>query len=314
MLPNAHAPRRRTGFTLIELLVVIAIIAILIALLLPAVQQAREAARRSQCKNNLKQLAIGMHNYHDVHGLLPFGWDQRGAGWSAMILPMIDRANIYNTLIFQESGDGNWDSGSANTTAASTYLPVLVCPSAPIKKHYSFNGIPNRAPSTYLGNSGSEASSDDESTKITGTRSLEDTTQNGLFYACSSVVLRDIKDGTSNTFMLGETQTDIDFGKDGQSMDHWIIGSPQTDPCGCNNGTGGTEFTEFVGSAYPRMNARRTEPTVSGHLMELSYGSWHVGGGHMAYADGSVHFLSENMDLNVYRGLATRNGREVVTP
>lgn len=314
MLFTDNEPKRRPGFTLIELLVVIAIIAILIALLLPAVQQAREAARRSQCKNNLKQVAIGLHNYHDLHGVFPFGWDQRGASWSAMILPTIDQANIYNTLIFQESGDGNWDSGSANTDAAATHIPVLFCPSSPIKKHYDFNNIPDRATSTYLGNSGSLATSDDESTKISGTKSLEDTNQNGLFFACSSISIMDIKDGTSNTFMIGEAQTDVEFGKDGQSMDHWVIGSPQTDPCGCNGGTGGTEFTEFVGSAYPKMNARRTDPTVSGHEMELSYGSWHVGGGHMAYADGSVHFISENIDKTVYNGLATRQGHEVVTP
>ena len=187
MLLTDNQPKRRSGFTLIELLVVIAIIAILIALLLPAVQQAREAARRSQCKNNLKQIAIGLHNYHDLHGVLPFGWDQRGASWSAMVLPMIDRANIYNTLIFQESGDGNWDSGSANTKAAATHIPVLFCPSSPIKKHYSFNNIPNRAPASYLGNSGSESTSDDASSKVTGTKSLEEIIQNGVFFACSNI-------------------------------------------------------------------------------------------------------------------------------
>lgn len=313
MLFAHNRTKYRSGFTLIELLVVIAIIAILIALLLPAVQQAREAARRSTCKNNLKQLAIGLHNYHDIHGVLPFGWDQRGASWSTMMLPMIDQANIYNTLIFQESGDGNWDSGSANTDAAGTFIPVFFCPSSPIKKHYDFNGIPNRVPASYLGNSGSESSSDDASTKVVGTKSLEEIIQNGLFFACSSVSLRDIKDGTSNTFMIGEAQTDIEFAKDSQSMDHWYIGSPQTDPCGCTGSSSGTEFTEFVGSTYPRMNVRRTDPAASGYIMELSFGSWHVGGGHMAYADGSVHFISENIDKTVYEGLSTRFGREVVS-
>ena len=134
-----------------------------------------------------------------------------------------------------------------------------------------------------------------------------------MFYACSCVSFRDVKDGTSNTFIIGETQTDLDFGKDGQSMDHWNIGSPQTDPCGCNNGTGGSEFSEFVGTTYPRMNARRTDPSVSGHLMELSFGSWHSGGGHMACADGSVHFISENIDKTVYQALSTRFGREVTS-
>ncbi len=94
------------GFTLIELLVVIAIIAILIALLLPAVQQAREAARRTQCKNNLKQLGIALHNYHDTFGAFPFGYDERETLWTAMILPQIEQGNLYATLIWQESGRG----------------------------------------------------------------------------------------------------------------------------------------------------------------------------------------------------------------
>ena len=116
-------PIRKRGFTLIELLVVIAIIAILIALLLPAVQQAREAARRTQCKNNLKQLGIAMHNYHDTVNVFPWGFDERETLWTAMILPQIEQANLYNTLIWQESGPGNWDAvGSPNTKACSTII------------------------------------------------------------------------------------------------------------------------------------------------------------------------------------------------
>ena len=126
-----YARQRIRGFTLIELLVVIAIIAILIALLLPAVQQAREAARRTQCQNNMKQLGIALHNYHDTIGVFPFGFDERETLWSAMILPQIEQANLYNTLIWQESGPGNWDantiserSRSASPPTWSNYRPI----------------------------------------------------------------------------------------------------------------------------------------------------------------------------------------------
>src|SRR4029079_8754703 len=99
---------RRRGFTLVELLVVIAIIGVLVALLLPAVQAAREPARRSQCPNNLKQMGIALHNYHDTFLVFPFGWSGRGAGWATMILPQIEQKNLWDTLGFNESN--NWDS------------------------------------------------------------------------------------------------------------------------------------------------------------------------------------------------------------
>lgn len=305
--------RRIRGFTLIELLVVIAIIAVLISLLLPAVQQAREAARRSQCKNNLKQLAIGLHNYHDSFRVFPFGWDLRGAGWSAMMLPSIDQAPLYNTLIFQESGPGNWDSGSANQVACETVLPVFICPSQPLPLHMNYNGIANRVPASYRGSASSTAVSDDESTIPIppGGTSLENTRQDGMFFACSSIRLGDVRDGTTNTIMLAESYTDPDFTKDGQGMDYWYIGSPQADPCACDSGTGGTEFTEFVGSTAVKINAR-LDPTMNGELMEMSFGSYHVGGLHVVLADGSVRFVSANINQQTWKALGSRNGGETI--
>lgn len=304
---------KRSGFTLVELLVVIAIIGILVGLLLPAVQQAREAARRMSCSNNIKQIVLGLHNYEAAHRKLPFGWNNHGTLWSAMVLPYVEQQNLYSSLLFVESGPGNWDSGSANTLACETVVPVFFCPSMPLPPHLDYNGIEKRFPTSYRGNAGSEVTSDDTSTiPISGTKSLEMLDLNGIFHACSATRFADVIDGLSNTFMIGESHTDPDFVKDGQGMDFWIIGSPQADPCACNGGTGGTEFTEAVGGTYPELNAQLRTPGVSGQLMELSFGSYHIGGVTMGLVDGSVSFYSDNIDLSVYRALSTRNGGEVI--
>jgi prepilin-type N-terminal cleavage/methylation domain-containing protein len=313
---NIRPRSRHAGFTLIELLVVIAIIAILIALLLPAVQQAREAARRSSCRNNMKQLGLALHNYHDTFKIFPFGWDTRGSLWSAHILPYMDQANVYNTLIWQESGPGNWDlDTSPNEKACETIIPTFICPSLPIPLQHDFNDIDRRVVCSYRGNAGSEASSDDQSTSnsiMPGSKSLETMYLNGIFSACSKTTISDIIDGTSNTILLGESQTDPDFGKDGQGMDHWYIGSPQADPCACNGGNGGTEFTEAVGTTILGMNLRNTNPAANGSLMEITFGSWHEGGAFFTLGDGSVRFISENLDLRLYQAISTKQGSEPV--
>jgi len=161
--------RRRTGFTLIELLVVIAIIAVLIALLLPAVQMAREAARRTQCKNFLKQIGLGVHNYHDAFGMFPTVLPQRDSfsipnSWLAMLLPYMDHTAVYNNMNFDCAGDNlcpaaNCNGGTyavcANLTAVCSHLAAFMCPSDPTNiPQNNFLGVAGSKPQThtnYLG-------------------------------------------------------------------------------------------------------------------------------------------------------------------
>jgi prepilin-type N-terminal cleavage/methylation domain-containing protein len=302
----------RRGFTLIELLVVIAIIAILVALLLPAVQAAREAARRSQCGNNLKQIGIALHGYHEIASTLPYGWDTRGAGWTTFLLPGIDEGPLYETLIFQEGGPGNWASnGSPNEIACGTVIETFRCPAMTGAEPVTNHGIPNRVPASYRGNAGSQASSDDTSTiALPGTKSLENTQQDGIFFACSSVGFSRVADGLSNTIFVGESRTEPGFVKDGQAMDYWYLGSPQADPCACDGGTGGTEFSEFVGTTQAKINARLHTPAVHGTVMELAFGSYHNGGAFFLFGDGRVQFLSDFIDDRTYRALSTRDAND----
>ena len=304
----------RRAFTLVELLVVTAMIGILLALLLPAVQQAREAARRTTCRNHLRQIGVALHGYHDVNRVLPYGWDNRGRLWSALLLPYLEQSPLHDTLLAEEGGLGNWGAtGGPNERACGTVLKVYRCPSMPVAEHIDNEGIPGRVPASYRGNAGTDASSDDTGTiVIPGTKALEMLEQNGIFYACSRVQFADVLDGLSQTVFVGESQTDPAFVKDGNAMDFWYIGSPQVDPCQCDGGTNGTEFTEAVGTLLERMNLRQQNPAASGLLMEISFGSYHSGGSYFALGDASVQFLNESIDLTVYRALGSRNGGEPV--
>lgn len=303
----------RKGFTLVELLVVIAIIGILIGMLLPAVQQVREAARRITCGNKIRQIGLAMHNYESAFKQFPAGWKTIGFGWSGEILPFIEQNNLYDTLVLEESA--NWGTNNTpNEAACGTMVEVYRCPTMPLPEHITNNGIPGRVPASYRGNAGSEFTSDDTSSILPDTKSLEMLDLDGIIFACSETTFGGISDGTSNTFLVGETRTDPYFVKDGQAMDVWYIGSPSIDPCRCDGGNGGTEFTEFVGGTYSRMNPRRNEPTLSGRLMEIAFGSYHPGGGaNFVLCDGSVQFVSDQIDVLIYRGYGSRNGGELGT-
>jgi len=302
----------KSGFTLVELLVVIAIIGILIGMLLPAVQQVREAARRTQCLNNVRQQNLAAHLYSDGNQHFPAGWDETAAAWNGLILPFLEQSNLGNTMDLASDADQWTANGSAKEAACGTMLGVYRCPTMPIPEHIDNNGIPGRVPASYRGNAGNQVSNDGAPV-LADTKSMKDHDLNGLMFGCSEIGFGQITDGTSNTIMFGESQTDPEFVKDGQAMDFWYIGAPSTDQYKCTgpNANASSEFSEVVGATYTPMNANKRDPTTLGNLIELSFGSYHPGGAAFGFADGSVHYIGENIDLATYQALGSRNGGEV---
>jgi prepilin-type N-terminal cleavage/methylation domain-containing protein/prepilin-type processing-associated H-X9-DG protein len=315
----ARNPLGAKGFTLVELLVVIAVIGVLVALLLPAVQQAREAARRTACRSHLRNLGIALHNYHDAYGAFPFGFNEHETLWSAMVLPQLEQGVLYDTLIFQESGPGQWDADSANERAACTLIPVFRCPSMAVPEHIDDNPsgsvMEGRVPICYRACSGANGWSDAAATipadAPPGAVALDNLRLDGIFFGASRIRLADVIDGSTNTVLLGESYTDPFYAKDGQSMDYWQLGAPETGTW-YSGGDGGTEFSEGIGSTGPPMNSR-LDLAVPGAVMEVSFGSYHAGGAMFGLADGSVRFLSQSINLRVYRALGSRHGQEVVS-
>jgi prepilin-type N-terminal cleavage/methylation domain-containing protein len=297
-------PSRR-GFTLIELLVVIAIIAILVALLLPAVQQAREAARRSQCKNNLKQIGLALHNYHDVHNTLPSGWiavedgqhspheGMNGAGWGTMILPYLDQAPLYNQFNSSLS-----IIHPVNDSFRTTILTVWQCPSDPKPDRWQIEeeGSPGTVlaelpTANYVAGFGTEELHGCENTP--GDFPVAANGQcigDGAFFHNSKVKFRDVTDGLSNTLVVGERRT------------HEVLGWYST---WVGMVSEGEEAFQRVQGAFDHVP---NDPVA--HLDDFS--SQHEGGAQFVLGDGHVRFVSENIDHNLYRSLGTIKGGEVI--
>lgn len=286
----------RKAFTLVELLVVIAIIGILIALLLPAVQAAREAARKTHCKNNLRQIGLALHNYEFTTCRFPPGVlgtsgstsnNQLLHTWQAMILPYLEQNNL------EEQYDYNYRfDHPANADAVRQPVSVYLCPS---QRDELVNN--QYAPSHFAANAGTDPGAD-----------------NGLLFPMSATGFRDVTDGTSNTIAAGEIAFEIGG---------WARGAVNSGGGGGGGGgSGGGTGQGFARAvvrwwkaapncAMPGMNPPET-PCSGSVERQFQFSSLHSGGAHFVLADGSTRFISETIEVDVYRSLLTRSGGEVV--
>jgi prepilin-type N-terminal cleavage/methylation domain-containing protein len=296
--------RHRCGFTLIELLVVIAIIAILIGLLVPAVQKVREAAARTQCSNNLKQIGLALHNYHDAFKAFPSGRTSPTPtihhGWLAFILPYIELGNVYKMINFNVSWDGAGnDSTTQSAAVPNQYQPaVYLCPSAPggrtASNHrgvtdYSAASELHRPNPFYVG---------------TYLPKIPPSDPNWIGVLGNNGVKRkvtDIHDGSSNTMMVAEC---------GGRNQSWVMGAPG------NLGTTGAWANPgnvlTISGYNPQTNSEPGPVAVNGSNHENVY-SFHTGGAFGLFGDGSVRFLNASTSIDTLYSLVTRSSGEVVS-
>ena len=297
--------KSRRAFTLIELLVVIAIIAILVALLLPAVQQAREAARRSQCQANLKQIGIAMHNYHDVHGRLPYGYFNSNSyhgrdTWMQQLMPYYDQAAAYEAYA---SSNVRWVMDTPREIK-DLKIPVLMCPSDPSSGGFGGGGGARAGGKGFQGNYVLCAGNN---VMTRGSRTL-----NGIACRESSIQFRDVTDGASVTLMAGEAILRGGAGGGwGGAGGYWGGG---------NHGAYGftsleTPNTTVADQVYScKSTTWPGAPCTSiggGSALRNFTRSEHVGGSHVAMVDGAARFISENIDLDVWRAAGSRDREEV---
>jgi prepilin-type N-terminal cleavage/methylation domain-containing protein len=321
----------RRGFTLIELLVVIAIIAVLIALLLPAVQQAREAARRSTCKNHLKQIGLALHNYHDTCGAFPPGFIQGNLGsnpahvgfaWGTMLLPYMDQSPLYNTLNFSAPspsmkplpgwlcpsdphaiGFASWDDVTAGVvnggscaggTCTGAEANATACSACGGTWTDTF------APPVVSATSFAARASYPGNFHDTGSSATTLTTSGaGIVHANSRVRMRDITDGTSLTLAAGER--DLKRGQAAWEAVHFVE----------SGGANGGAVIQTADARFVFATTRAGTPNLAAGGT-YGYSSAHTGGAHFLLCDGAVRFISENVSGVTFNQLGQRNDGQVV--
>jgi prepilin-type N-terminal cleavage/methylation domain-containing protein len=333
--PVVRSSPRRPGFTLIELLVVIAIIAVLIALLLPAVQAAREAARRAQCGNNLKQLGIALHNYHDVTGSFPtllwaltdpaFPTNTFRASFFQMLLPYVEQQPLYNAINFSVPYALGPDNGAMNTSALLTPINVYMCPSdpSPTQSQYSrwdhgvgpsgANGESPLGPKLcYFVNAGDNTTGTQNTTSPWPFSSLPTVRPNafGNGTTCTGIVcrqggtwgIRDVIDGTSNTFAMGESLYE---------SCNWFTWPNPNGNYAFTSVPVNWKITVFEQTGY---GSDTTRLNNSGNWVPcFGWRSMHPGITQFLFCDGRVTGIKDSINRNIYRWLSTRNQGEVIS-
>jgi prepilin-type N-terminal cleavage/methylation domain-containing protein/prepilin-type processing-associated H-X9-DG protein len=320
---------KRRGFTLIELLVVIAIIAVLIALLLPAVQAARESARRGQCVNNLKQLGLAMNNYHDVMGSYPSelylhpaystGPAWNNAGWLLLMTPQMEQQPLYNATNFSVMWGvhplSNWSAvyyGEQNSTVRLTVITSLGCPSdtSPRIDRTNADEIWDdpAAGTSYVGNVGDNCLACGPAANVvinpcpsTGYRCrgplLADGGGSGIFWRYGSdVAIRDVTDGTSNTFAAGEQIMAV------TRWNCWVH---------ANQSVGTT--SQPLNYKWINRSINPPYPDVNDWPHQYTFRSMHPGGANFLMCDGSVRFIKQTIAFPTYQALSTRGQGEVIS-
>jgi prepilin-type N-terminal cleavage/methylation domain-containing protein/prepilin-type processing-associated H-X9-DG protein len=303
-----HAPgRSRTAFTLIELLVVIAIIAILIGLLLPAVQKVREAAARAQCSNNLKQLGLAYHNYaNNNRSSFPPGGDNNQAtavGWGVYLLPYIEQQPLYSQYNFSFAFfTVNAAAGVNNQAISNTSIPIMNCPSAPIRQPYTFSFGPiswqaSASDYTPLGSVNTSL------LKLLGV-TVSDTS--GALKIGSKTPIAYITDGTSNTMLLGEIAGRNELWQNGRDTGKTLNFQ--------SGGLGGWADASSANSSLYGSSADGTVKvgtTVINGSNDYDLYSFHANGANLLFCDGSVRFITTSADPAVVCAMVTKNGGEV---
>jgi len=308
-MTTRSAPRsaRRCGFTLIELLVVVGIIGLLIALLLPAVQVARSTARSLQCSNNLKQIGLGLHNYLNTLGSFPTGSTvvrtnrviEQGISWHVFVLPYLELGPMYDDIDpYKDANGGSWKAQQLN-------IPVFICPSVKtvdlISGKAGYLQSSNYAGVMGAGHGGSFVDLEDSH--------CGDYDTDGLLYPRSGVKIRDVRDGTSNTLAVGERLYIIHP----WMLGAWWVRDPDEKMC-VNSAKNIRLPINADPKAFGYYKFDRSAPEDAPKnlvLNDLMFGSFHPGGAHFVFADGSVHFLADSIDFTIYGDLATRDGGEV---